>query len=210
MEIYFTGVLLDWVYALVGLVPILVTLLRTGHALLHPIGETEDGGCPDARVWKLLLHFGGAAGLTFGWHYRLAAGLVSEPWLKAALLTYADLHFAGSLVQFLAYLLQAAVLKRQGKLTKKVSQLKAHWGDKYGRRGCGFTTGMSPFWWLYWLALSTKPKTLWGNIIGIPRDIITLIDYLASLPAAIVLSLITRFTVGVWIRPTLRGVDRGD
>lgn len=199
---------LIWTYALVGFIPIMVTLLKTRHALLHPIGETEDGGCPDARVWKLLLHFGGAAGLTFGWHYWLLGFFIAEPW-RSLLWTYAGLHLILSAFQSLSLYGQVWYWQRKGALKETIT-LKAHWGDRFGRRGCGFTTGASPFWWLYWLALTSKPHTLWGNIVGIPRDIITLIDFLASLPVVVVLSILTRLTLGVWIRPTLRGVDRGD
>ena len=200
---------LVWIYALVGFIPIMVVLLKTDHARLQSIGETSDTGCPDTRIEKLILVFGGSAGLTFGGHYWLLGTLVGQPW-QALFLVYAALHLALSGFQTAALLGQVFLWKKQGELTGRIAWLKAHWGDRFGRRGCGYTTSASPFWWLYWLALTTRPRTIRGNIVGVLRDSLTLVDFVASLPATLTLSLIIRAAAGIWIIPTLRGVDRGD
>ena len=98
--------------------------------------------------------------------------------------------------------------KAKGEFKTQLPRLKAHWGRKFGKRGCGSSTARSPFWFLYWLAIPFSRDSVMGKVIGVIRDAITLVDFLTSLPAILVLNGITLVVAQVAWFPTIEGVDR--
>ena len=179
------------VYSLIGLVPILMWLLITGHANGLRSGEAGCTGCPDRRVKKAALSFGGSAGLTFGWHYLIVAYMLLPGHLRNFFLAYGYLQFWLSTFNALSLLAQIRFVP------VGVVHVKAH------LQGCGFTTAWSPFWPLFWLGKVFPNKTiLWL------RDIITKVDWLVSLPAIGVLSILTYLLASRLLKPVVSPVDQ--
>jgi hypothetical protein len=157
---------------------------------LSAIGGVKVCGCPDKRVNKSVLVFGGSAGYTFGWYYFVLADLAGKE-MGQLFLVYGCMQFALSCLQSLTLFPQLLGQSR-GTL-----QLKAH------LQGCGYTTAWSVFWPLFWL--QKIPFLSWVVLL---RDLLTIVDYLASLIPVIVLSVIFGLLTGRWIIPTISSVDR--
>lgn len=180
------------VYSLVGLVTILMWLLISGHANGFRQGDAGCTGCPDRRVKKAVLSFGGSAGLTFGWHYVVVAYMLPPGHVQNFFWAYGQLHFwlsAFNAVSLLAQLRAAPV---------GVVPVKAH------LQGCGFTTAWSPLWPLFWLGKIYPSKK-----ILVVRDLITRFDWVVSLPAMAALSVIARVYMRRWLKPVIAPVDHG-
>ncbi len=173
-----------------GLVPILMWLLINGHANGFKQGEAGCTGCPDRRVRKAALSFGGSAGLTFGWHYFAVAYILQPGHTQNFCLAYAKLHFWLSAFNALSLLVQMKVVP------EGVVPVKAH------LQGCGFTTAWSPLWPLFWLGKIFPSQ----NIIVI-RDLVTRVDWVVSLPAMGLLSISVRICARRWLKPVIAPVD---
>lgn len=179
-------------YAVLGLYYVKRTLYKTGHAADASVGESQDGGCPDLRVEKRVPTLGGASGFTFGnyylglWWLTSSMGLVSELFLA-----YGILNFFVSLDLAVKFIRATKKEKDSGGLKGVFHRLKSHMGDRFGKPGCGASIGQSPSWFLYFAALLTKPKTFWGYVVGVPRDLITCVDTLFSLPALVIIDIVT-------------------
>lgn len=182
--------MIAWAYVLMGFIPIVLQLLASGHAVLHPIDEGSGlAGCPDRRVTKDILVFGGSSAFTFGLQYYLL-GMLFEGTLGELFAVYAQFQLILSAIQTITYLLQVP----RSELSS--IRLKAH------LQGCGWTTAWSPLWPLYWLG--KIPGLGWLREI---RDLLTIADYLVSLPATLMISVLTRLLFGKWTVPVVSSVD---
>ena len=176
------------VYALLGLLTILPTLLSSGHAKMHPIDPGSGyAGCPDERVIKDILVFGGSSAYTFGWPYFLAAWYFGDPW--GILRVYGITQLVLSGIQTLTLLAQVS------KSHLKTFPLKAHFD-------CGYDAAWNVIWPVFWFQ-----RVRWLGWLGAIRVVFTLIDYIASLPATIVISLISKALFGKWIQPVITKLD---
>lgn len=198
-----------FVYAVVGFGSVVFELLRTGHAKKRAKGDSQDAGCWDERVWKLVPVLGGAASFSFGWPYFVLAQIPNAPsWFLDLALVYGLLQFILSSGQTLALLIGTVRTAKKGGLKKNFPALKAHWGNKFGRRGCGSSTGRSPLWPLYWITVSISADSWLGKIVGVIRDGITFADFISSLPVIMVIDVVS-FAVSktIWI-PKITDVDQ--
>lgn len=182
-----------WGYVLIGIVPIVLILMITGHAKLQARDPgSGHAGCPDWRVTKDVLVFGGASAYTFGWYWFLASWWLGEtnP-LSKYVFVYGILQLVLSAVQTLTLFVQILLIK------DKVIPLKSH------LEGCGYTTAWGPFWALYWLG-----KFSWFKGITVfLRDLITRVDYVASLPMTLLFSGLAKVLLGKSLIPVIRHVD---
>lgn len=200
--------MLFWaIYALLGFGSVIFELKRTGHAKWESVGKTQDSGCPDRRVEKLISTLGGAASFSFGWPYFVLS-FVNIGWLTDLALAYGIFQFVSSAIQSIKFIRETVRKQKTGELNKGRHCLMAHIGKRFDKPGCGSATGKSPFWFLYWLAIPFSADSMMGEIIGWFRDGITLIEFLASLPAILIISAITWILARVFWVPKLTGVDR--
>ncbi len=199
-----------FVYAAAGFGSVVFELLRTGHAKRHAKGAgSQDAGCWDERVHKLIAVLGGAASFSFGWPYFALVLYGHLPiWIESLFLAYGTFQFVLSCVQTIILLVDTVRKKARGEFKTQLPRLKAHWGRKFGKRGCGSTTARSPFWFLYWASIPFSADSLAGKIIGVMRDAVTLVDFLASLPAVLVIDFIALIVAQVAWLPTIEDVDQ--
>lgn len=172
----------------------LAILVLTGHAKLGPLGEGRDCRCGDINEpGREFLVFGGAAAFDWGimyWFFGFVSlGII--PWLGEFFLGYAVLRTLTTVIQTLLFFVQSAKAPGTGPFT-----LKAHLD------GCGYTTAISPFWWLYWL----QKIPGWEAVVNL-RDQITRIDCFFSLPGIAVLNIWTLAIKKVATKPTLGHVE---
>lgn len=171
-------------------------LLATGHAVLRPI-DPEDGpvvvGCPDRRMKKDMLVFGGSSAFTFGWYWFVAVQLVGDSTLADVFQTYGVLQLILSAFQLVSYLIQLR------KSTAKVVYIKSH------LEGCGFTTAWSMIWPLFWI--QKIPFMKW--VVRV-RDIATVVEFIASFPAMIIICVLTMAFYGKVTVPMITHIDHND
>lgn len=199
-----------FIYGVLGFVSVVFELLRTGHAKRHAKGAgSQDAGCWDERVHKLIAVLGGAASFSFGWPYFALVLYGRLPiWIESLFLAYGTFQFVLSCGQTVILLADTARKKANGEFKTQLPRLRAHWGRRFGKRGCGSTTARSPLWFLYWLAIPFSRDSLTGKIIGVIRDAITLVDFLVSLPAILIIDFITLIVSQVAWFPTIEAVDQ--
>lgn len=202
---------LPWlIYAVLGFGSVVFMLMMTGHAVRGAKGaESQDAGCWDERVHKLIAVLGGAASFSFGWPYFAVSLIPGLPgWFGNLVLAYGSLQFVLSCIQTAILLVDTVRKKGKREFKTQLPRLKAHWGRKFGKRGCGSSTARSPLWFLYWASIPFSADSVTGKIIGVIRDAITLVDFLTSLPAILVIDVITLIVAQVAWFPTIESVDQ--
>lgn len=144
---------------------IVIHLFASGHATLGTNGDSDDIGCGDIRVHRLMVIFGGPAGLSFGLPYYLfmrtigLTGLVEDYWSG-----FVYLQFVTSLLQTGTLLLYALFGPRGKKWWKF---FKSH------LKGCGWVSGLSPLGWILYLLQQLTPNNTIKALFWILRDVET-------------------------------------
>lgn len=142
------------------------------HASVGSNGSSWDIGCGDLRVWRILVIFGGPAGLSFGLPYFWLmntlgmTGVFREYWIG-----FIFIQFGTSVLQSIL-LVAYCILGPRG--DKKVRLFKSHLYE------CGWVTSLSPvLWWTYWVKAFLLPKSL--KLLFWPfRDFETLVNFVAN------------------------------
>jgi hypothetical protein len=174
----------------------LAILVLTGHAKLGPLGAGRDCRCGDIdEPGRQLLVFGGAAAFDYGlmfWligYISLNVGLVMFAYF---MLGYAVLRTVTSVLQTLSFFAQTAKAPGTGPFT-----LKAHLD------GCGYTTAISPLWFLYWF--QKIPALAW--LVYVRDYAITCVDVFFSIPGLVVLNIWTLIVRHVFTIPKIGHVE---
>lgn len=158
-------------FAAVVWLGIVIHLLITGHASLGSNGKSDDIGCGDSRVWRLLVIFAGSAGLSFGLPYYWLKNLLElSGWLREYWDGFIYIQFATSVVQTALLILYSAFGPRK----KWWRLLKAH------LKGCGWVSALSPVGWIAYVVQQFLPNRA-KILIWALRDIETIFVWAKSI-----------------------------
>lgn len=187
-------------YATIGFAVVFYQLLRArnGKSLASFAPVTVEGkgsndvGCGDGRVYKQYVVFGGASAFSFGLLYTVLSRITTGAWSEF-FRAYALFQILLSIGQFVWFMVQV-----QNKRPTWIVGLKSHLNQ------CGFTTGWSPFWPIFFLSNVRFLKP----VVATLRDALTVINWVESLPAMIIITLLTKLLVGQWTVSSIGPVDR--